>query len=287
MRVTIIVPIYKGNQYINNIVDMVKKNIGRLKRNSENVTLELLLVNDFPDEKIEADCLRESYDFEIKVLDNKVNQGIHQTRVNGLERATGEYVLFLDQDDLIADHCIESQINAIGTADIVIGNGYKMFNEKKKMIYRGIKKQRLAMNEKTYLYAANQIVSPGHCLVKREAIPEEWKKFIMKQNGNDDLFLWLLMFEKGSKFAVNPDLLYTHVDTGENISLDFVKMCSSAENLMQMCEKSGAISKKTITIYKRRIDFLKELNSGSKVRKVLACLKNPDICFYKLYAYYL
>lgn len=41
-----------------------------------------------------------------KVIKHKKNSGIHQARVTGLSYCTGDYVLFLDQDDVLKDNAI-------------------------------------------------------------------------------------------------------------------------------------------------------------------------------------
>lgn len=88
----------------------------------------------------------------------------------------------LDQDNLIAENYIFSQLEMIGEHDVIICNGYKMLGKKKKVIYRSNSKQLLASKPKIYLYAANQIVSPGHCLIKKEAVPKDWYRYIIKDN---------------------------------------------------------------------------------------------------------
>ena len=105
-RVSIIVPLYHGQKYINNLVSMVEKNRGVLS-NCE-VELETIFVNDFPSEDISVPTNKE-----IVLHANPNNQGIHASRVNGLKLAPGDYILMLDQDDIISDHYIKSQLNLI------------------------------------------------------------------------------------------------------------------------------------------------------------------------------
>ena len=61
-----------------------------------------------------------------------------------------------------------------------------------------------------YLKSHNVIKSPGQCLIKTSCIPEEWTQYIMRTNGSDDLFLWILLFEKSYQFVINNEILYTH-----------------------------------------------------------------------------
>ena len=120
------------------------------------------------------------------------NLGIHKSRVNGINLAHGDYILLLDQDDSITDDYLKEQLNAIESADISVCNGYKELEQKKKIIYRDRIKFSLVKNPEIYLKAANQIVSPGQCLIKKSSIPTEWLNYTLQVNGSDDLFLWLL-----------------------------------------------------------------------------------------------
>ena len=135
--------------------------------------------------------------------------------------------------------------------------------------------------------AANQIVSPGHCLIRKWAISKAWCENIITDNGGDDLFLWLLMFEEKKRFTVNFECEYKHVDTGINLSSNLDAMYKSSDNIIYISRKCRIISKRTIDIYERRIIFLRKMQTKNLLKKGLACLSNLDICVAKLYAYYI
>ena len=84
---------------------MIEKNHQNIKGTA---LLEFILVNDSPEEEIELETFKE-YSFEYKVVVNERNMGIQKARINGLENSTGEYILFLDQDDEILPNYIFSQ----------------------------------------------------------------------------------------------------------------------------------------------------------------------------------
>lgn len=81
-------------------------------------------MNDSPEVEIEQPTTK--VEFEYKVIKHKKNSGIHQARVTGLSYCTGDYVLFLDQDDVLKDNAIVSQMRTIikNKADLVICNAY-------------------------------------------------------------------------------------------------------------------------------------------------------------------
>lgn len=284
MDVSVIIPVYKGQKYIAPVLKMLTENVRYAEEHGNPLEIEILFVNDYPDEDIVID--QQIDDFEITLITNKVNSGIHQTRVNGLKRAKGEYILFLDQDDEITPDCLYSQILSICDNDIVVGNGYRYIDGNYRKIYRNTGKQKLACKAGIYLRAANQIISPGQCLIRKTAIPSAWCENIMKDNGGDDLFLWLLMFENGSHFCINTACIYKHIDTGINLSGDLGAMYKSSDNLIKIAEEAKLLNTTSIALYKRRIRYLKSMHNASLLNKILISIKNADICIAKIYAFY-
>ena len=285
MDISVIVPIYKGQKYISIIQRMITQNLDYAENQGHSMAVELIFVNDYPDDAIHVKKTDNRYD--VIVVENDKNSGIHQTRVNGLARANGDYILFLDQDDKISSNCLYSQFISIGEADVVVGNGKRFLAGEYRKIYRSEIKHKLVKSERIFLKAADQIVSPGHCLIRKESIPLEWKQHIIVKNGGDDMFLWILMFERGCEFAINRKIVYKHVDTGVNVSNDIAGMLMSAENVIQEAQNCRSIRKKTISQYKRRIEFLKKMNSNKgKLKKMITLLTYADICFYKVIAFY-
>ena len=119
--ISIIIPIYKGQQFIPYWIRKIEKNAVHL--NSLHLRCELILVNDSPEEEIRAEDLQ-TCGLSLKVLNSKENRGIHGARIYGLEHAEGEWIVFLDQDDWITDDYLLKQKLCIKDADVVICNGY-------------------------------------------------------------------------------------------------------------------------------------------------------------------
>ena len=126
----------------------------------EPISIEMVLVNDFPDEKLE---IKEQLIKNISWIEitNKQNCGIHFSRVQGLLYSSGDYVLFLDQDDKISPVYIREQIVEMESADAIICNGKNLSN----LIYRNQEELNRAVEMKEYLKGNNQIVSPGQVLL--------------------------------------------------------------------------------------------------------------------------
>ncbi|WP_375378716.1 glycosyltransferase [Lactobacillus helveticus] len=71
---------------------------------------------------------------EFKYIINPNNMGIQQSRVNGLRISTGDYIIFLDQDDQLVTQNYISQVENMEYADVVVGNLYKDVDGKKKLL---------------------------------------------------------------------------------------------------------------------------------------------------------
>lgn len=226
MKISIICPLYKGKKYIENIVNIAMRNYD-VARKQYKIYLEVIFVNDYIYEKIEVNKYNLK-GIKVKLIENEKNKGIHFSRVRGLEKAEGEYIIFLDQDDDISDDYIISQLSNIGECDAIVCNGINMGHK----IYYSKKNMKTVCEEREYLNGKNLIISPGQVLIRKDAIPTEWRNNLLKNNGADDYFLWMLMLLKKKKIEYNYDVLYKHNSTGENTSNNFKMMTESVNEMM-------------------------------------------------------
>lgn len=93
-KISIIVPIYNVEKYIARCIDSI------LAQNYEN--LELILVNDGSTDGVETiiNTYLEKYPNIIKYI-KKENTGLSDTRNIGIQKSTGEYIMFVDSDDYL------------------------------------------------------------------------------------------------------------------------------------------------------------------------------------------
>lgn len=224
MNVSVIVPIYHGEQYVTAILEQIKRNA----EYAPNQKLELLLYNDCPEENIRVD--EGAYAFAVRVVNADRNAGIHGARVNALKQAAGEYILFLDQDDVIRDNYIESQCQKIGDADAVV---CRLINGKR-MHYTDTFQFEEVITKEFLLSHWCSIVSPGQVLIRKTAIPHIWQENILVNNGADDYFLWLCMMAEGKRFVLNQEVLFEHVLTGFNTSENTNQMMDSESEMIRI-----------------------------------------------------
>lgn len=240
--------------------------------------IELILVNDSPDCPIQyqEDWVQ---GFQLRILTNERNLGIQGSRITGIRTAAGMYIQILDQDDMLAENALYSQFQAISGYDVVVANGIEQAGHHPGMLYTSKRQQRMATQRRFYYSIGCMITSPGQCLIRKEVIPECWMNHRISRNGADDLFLWLLLFETKAKWTINPDILYTHVNTGENFSADYEKMKASSLEVIDFMQKTGQISGRDARRYTRRFKMRDMYENRGTVYKVVAMLCYPDISF--------
>lgn len=268
--VSIIIPYYHGNQYIKKLLSVLQNN--RILLEKECYSSEIIVINDSPDEKIETfdNKLFDS----VKIITNKHNQGIHQSRVNGLKASCGKYITFLDQDDIISNNALVNQIHHIKDYDFVVGNGYSTDHSQKHELYPSVKDQKKCLSLRYYIYYTCPIISPGLVMIKKDAIPNEWKDNILKHNGSDDFYLWMLMLLNGARGTVNRNHVYTHIYTGNNTSLDACYMRESTKECVDNLR--GKLSDWDLNRIMRRADYYAYSNGTIKDK-----LKYIDVGFFR------
>lgn len=132
-KVSVIVPVYNDEKYLKQCLDSV---LNQTYRN-----LEIILVDDGSTDNTPQIC--EQYrekDKRIRLL-HKVNGGVGSSRNAGLSMATGDYLLFIDDDDWIDKDYIENLYDLLKRkkADIAICN-YANFYERNALFTFAVQK---------------------------------------------------------------------------------------------------------------------------------------------------
>lgn len=249
-QISIVVPFYKGNQYMDGLLENLSVNVEHFPDGA--VTVEVLFVNDSPEEAIVYDQSK-SYPFCIRCISYGKNMGIHGARCYGIRHAKGEYILMLDQDDALSDTWLREQWNALENNDIVISNAVYCGKRRKEKKYRTVKEMKAACNKWTLCLEGNRIVSPGQVLMKKQIIPKQWLKHHMKHNGADDYLLWILLFERKCRISYNPDSFYYHQYSDESVSYRSRLVRKSEKEMVELLDKYHMISPIRRCIYRRRI----------------------------------
>lgn len=117
---SVIIPVYNSEKYLeeclNSICSQTYKDLEIICVNDGSTDNSLQILKDF-----------ENKDKRIKVID-QANKGVSETRNVGLCNATGEYVTFVDSDDILVEDAYELALKYINEVDVVCF-GIKVFGE--------------------------------------------------------------------------------------------------------------------------------------------------------------
>lgn len=101
-KISIVVPIYNAEKYLERCIQSIL-----VQTYSD---FEVLLINDgSKDNSIKICQQYEKKDNRIKVIDKK-NEGVSQTRNQGIKIARGKYIQFIDSDDFIEPNMLEEML---------------------------------------------------------------------------------------------------------------------------------------------------------------------------------
>ena len=141
--VSVIIPIYNVEKYINKTINSV---INQTYKN-----LEIILVNDgATDNSLEICKKYNEIDSRIMIIE-KENGGLSSARNAGLDVAKGEYISLIDGDDFIESHFIEYLLSLIIKSEADIAECYleKIDEEKinnSRLTYKNDEKDILVLN---------------------------------------------------------------------------------------------------------------------------------------------
>lgn len=248
MDISIIIPLYKGNKYISKLMQMMSDNI-LFNGLYQKCSLEVIFVNDYPSEEI---FVEKTNLFEVKVIYQKQNMGIHASRIEGIKHAGGKYLIMLDQDDLVESNWLFSQWSEIkrNNAEYCVCNGW---SDRYKTLWKYDALVNQVNNVDFYLEMGCAIISPGQVIMKKESIPKEWLEHVLKVNGADDFLLWILALKNGKKFIINDNLLYYHTPDRTQDSITKVMMIESVKEVDTILKKIGILTDRESPMLSKQI----------------------------------
>lgn len=203
--VSIIVPIYNAEKYLDSCIQSV------LRQTYTN--WELILIDDGSTDK--SGRIAEEYGFadeRITVFHQK-NLGVSLARNQGIDEATGNYVVFLDADDELIEDCLAKTVNIAEetNADVVAGRScenQELFQDR--IIWTGAEALENSLKDHLFTYSA--------CakLIRREFIGKT--RFTPDIRINEDSYFVFQLLCKQNVFVLTNDVIYFYRVNSESSS---------------------------------------------------------------------
>lgn len=209
--VSVIVPIYNVESYLNRCVDSLV--------NQTYHNLEIILVDDGSPDNCSQMCDDwTKKDSRIKVI-HKENGGLSDARNAGMDLATGDVISFIDSDDWIDLKAFESILNSMKKdGSDIVSCGVKWVNEDGKLLRTDSVKEHELLNPHD---AMRELLHDGKLkqhvwnkLYRRnmmENIPFEKGKY------HEDVFWSYQVIGKAKSVSVIPDSYYNYVQRADSI----------------------------------------------------------------------
>jgi len=219
MKVSVIIPTYNRPSYLAQAVHSLLK--------QTHPVFEIIIVDDGS-----AIKHRNRIDA-LKLLDDRIsvyhileNKGVSAARNYGLEKSGGDYILFLDDDDLLHPHMVESNLKifADDSGTGVVSSGYDIFmdanppdtewnNEHQKgmspeTIFSWDYGDTSLLAEHPFSALLQKSLQVSSCLVSRQAIGTA--RFPEDLTRGEDIFFWLTLASAGCSFRINHKQLGLH-----------------------------------------------------------------------------
>ena len=214
--ISVIIPIYNVEKYLRKSLDSV---INQTYKN-----LEIILVDDGSKDSSGSIC--DEYakkDNRIKVI-HKENAGLSAARNDGLDIATGKYVMFIDSDDYFENSSCELLYNVIKEkdADYVSGNYIHVTHD-------GIKWEKPVFDTEMYdnfklsikdyqksFFVMNSVV--WNKIFKREFIEHYKLRFVPGAIAEDAIFSTFCYVHTDKGYYIN-DIVYNYRQNQANVSI--------------------------------------------------------------------
>lgn len=239
LMISIIVPVYNSKTYLKSCINSILANTYK--------DYELILVDDASNDGSEVLCDELSaQDIRIKVIHHESNKGLSLSKYDGYRISKGNWICFVDNDDIISSYMLEQMIDASKShadAEIICVSGLDV-NEKQ--IDQYVDK----INNNTYVHSANTHIekydginscravygSTDYSLKKNGIYSATWGKIIKRSlfenvlekvsTYKDELF-WVFLedvlfipicLKEASKVIIIDDIHYLHRISKANLS---------------------------------------------------------------------
>lgn len=278
--ISIIIPVYNTGIYIEKCIDSIR---------NQNVDTEIIIVNDGSTDSSE-NIIKQYIEKNKEKLNIKYyykeNEGVAKTRNFGIEKATSEYIMFVDSDDYLAPKALEILGKYIKEDIDLIKFKLQKVDEEEKIIEKieGPIFEKITGEEAfNKLYSTDVLLdSPCVYLIKKKLFIENNLKFERTYHEDFGLIPFIILLAK--TVVSIPEYLYQYVQAPNSITRneDYDKTIKKMEDALfhydNMLEKLKNIklensTKENIKIYYTnaiilKVQELKEKDKSMYIKEI-------------------
>lgn len=216
-KVSIIIPIHNNDDYLEKCFKSIQSQTYS--------NLEVILINDGSTDNSRQICEKWLKQDKRFILFNNINNGVSYSRNFGIEKSSGDYIVFVDCDDFIEKEMIEVLVNKIDKFDYVMINYNKYYNEKR--VVKNFEVKDKEYNRKEFLenfwdlYNSNMINSPCNKIFKSPVLKKNRIRFDLKYDLGEDLLFNLEYINRCETFCTINQYLYNYRCTTNSLTTKY------------------------------------------------------------------
>lgn len=192
--VSIIIPCFNYGHYLSRTLESALANRG------DGWKLDIIVVDDGSTDNTPE--VAKNFGSAIRYIFQE-NAGLSAARNRGLQEAAGDYVIFLDADDLLGEKTVEMHLahfQSDPALDVSVGMCKNIEEETQKEYFWPIKSSWLDM------HICNSNVAPIHSFMFKKGVIEAAGSFDTSLKACEDYDFLLRIMEKGYNFQVTPEV---------------------------------------------------------------------------------
>ncbi len=202
--VSVIIPAFNCAKYIDKAIDSAL---------SQNVCLEVIVIDDCSTDNLDGVMERYAHLDNVVYTKNPRNLGVAESRNKGVSLAKGEYVAFLDGDDMWRQGKLSKQLEAIKKSGAVLCNTARQIMKENGTVTKKVIPTKTVITYNQLL--RHNSINCSSVLLKKEVA----QKFPMHhEDSHEDYIMWLeILKEYNLACGVNePLLLYRQSNSGKS-----------------------------------------------------------------------
>ena len=202
-KISIVLPVYNGAKSVKKCIKSIFA--------QDYTNLEIIIVNDGSTDNSEEiiKSVIEEYGRKDVIYIYKENTGVADTRNYAISIASGDYITFIDQDDMYSENYCSSYMGLVDeNTDIVVG-GYIRVDSEEKDLYR----EHLAEAE----WSKYIVTAPWAHIYKRDFLVNNKIEFLKSAIG-EDVYFNILAYAYAKNVKICEEELYYWTNNPESVS---------------------------------------------------------------------
>lgn len=250
-KISIIIPFYTSTRGI-----LGKAVLSVLAQTIRDIEVLVIDDNSPVDAKEE---LKDISDIRIKIIKLDTNKGGGLARTIGISNAIGEYISFLDYDDIWYPYKLERQLNffeEINDDKVVLYSKCKIIESRRSFV----RPDRAKSNDETvgeYLFCNNGLIQTSGIFLKRDIL-DKVKFHALKRH--QDYQFCLSLEKNGAKFFLGKEVLYEFIQIPKLNDYNF--------SLKWLDEYSSYLNQRAIKGFKRNVIVRSMIKHGHYIRAI-------------------